>query len=476
MTALLDPPRAPAPPTEPSRRGSSPAGVGQGTDAPASRPQRDAFVDAVRALATLSVLTVHWLMADATWDGETLRIGNALVHGAGWAVTWLLQVLALLFFAAGASAAYGLVRRPDDVPAARRGGPSDVLGRGVLGAVGADLADGWRLVLHRLRRLLRPVGVFAVAWVVAIVVLLVGGLPGGAVRALATLAPQLLWFLAIYLVLLALTPLLRRALHAAGWWGVALLTAAPLAVEALRFGAGLERLALVDVVLVWAVPYAIGLLYADVRSGIRVLRRGRVVPVAVLPSRAVLVGVGLAAAAFAALLVALGPYPASLIGMPGDTMSNLGPPTAPVVLHAVALVAFALASRDLLARWAHGRGRKVVAGLAARSMTVYLWHVTAMIVVVAVVLVGLGERLPDPGSADWWASRPVWFGAFALVLLGISRVVGRFESPRRRSVPAVGLSARGRGRSTAGGAASAPAAGPRHPLRVPSSSPGSVAR
>jgi len=34
------------------------------------------------------------------------------------------------------------------------------------------------------------------------------------------------------------------------------------------------------------------------------------------------------------------------------------------------------------------------------------------------------------GGADWWASRPVWFGAFALVLVGISRLVGRFEDPR----------------------------------------------
>jgi hypothetical protein len=250
------------------------------------------------------------------------------------------------------------------------------------------------------------------------------------VRSLATLAPQLLWFLAVYLGLVVLTPLLRRALHAAGWWTVGVLVAAPLAVEALRFGAGAERLALVDVVLVWAVPYAIGLLYADARSGTRVVRRGRVVPVAVLPRPVVLVGVGLAAAALAALLVAVGPYPVSLIGMPGDAMSNLGPPTAPVVLHAVALVALALAARGPLVRWADGRGRTVVAAIARRSMTVYLWHLTAMIVVVGIVLVVLDQQLPAPGSADWWASRPVWFGAFALVLLGISRLVGRFEDAR----------------------------------------------
>ncbi|MBN0040991.1 acyltransferase [Cellulosimicrobium cellulans] len=391
------------------------------------RPRRDVFVDAVRAVATLSVLTVHWLMADATWDGEHLDIGNALAHGAGWTVTWVFQVLALLFFAAGASAAYGLRRGPDGGRSPGLAGPGRVVARP---SVLADLAAGARLAARRVPRLLRPVGVFVGAWAVAIGVLLAAGLPGDAVRSLATLAPQLLWFLAVYLGLVVLTPLLRRALHAAGWWAVGALVAAPLAVEALRFGAGLERLALVDVVLVWAVPYAIGLLYADARSGTRVVRRGRVVPVAVLPRPLVLVGVGLAAVALAAVLVVVGPYPVSLIGMPGDAMSNLGPPTAPVVLHAIALVALTLAARGPLVRWADGRGRAVVAGLARRSMTVYLWHLTAMIVVVGTVLVVLGQELPTPGSADWWASRPVWFGAFALVLVGISRVVGRFEDAR----------------------------------------------
>lgn len=449
--AVLSPP--PSPTRAPSRarpapaRPSPPGGAQPHRDRPSSgtartpgtapvrltapddprRPRRDVFVDAVRALATLSVLTVHWLMADATWDGEHLRIGNALAHGAGWTVTWALQVLALLFFAAGSSAAYGLRRGPDG----DRGhaSPGRVVARP---SVLADLASGLRLAGRRVLRLLRPVGVFVGAWVVAIGVLLAVGLPGDAVRSLATLAPQLLWFLAVYLGLVVLTPLLRRALHAAGWWAVGALVAAPLAVEALRFGAGLERLALVNVLLVWAVPYAIGLLYADARAGVRVVRRGRVVPIAVLPRPVVLVGVGLAAAALAALLVAFGPYPVSLIGMPGDTMSNLGPPTAPVVLHAVALVALALAARGPLVRWADGRGRTVVAGLARRSMTVYLWHLTAMIVVVGTVLVVLGQELPAPGSADWWAGRPVWFGAFALVLLGISRVVGRFEDPAAR--------------------------------------------
>nr|WP_241744570.1 acyltransferase family protein [Cellulosimicrobium arenosum] len=450
---MLDPPRNHVLPATTARGPGTRAAVGQPAAGPPGTPPgraaRDVFVDAVRAVATVCVVTVHWLMADATWDGRHLEIGNALAHGHGWVVTWVLQVLALLFFAAGASAAYGLQRVP--------GGPAP---------------SGLALVARRVTRLLRPVGVFVAAWAVVVAVLLATGLPDDAVLTLSLLAPQLLWFLGVYVVLVALTPSLRRTLHATGWWGAGVLAAVPLAVEALRFGAGLERLALVDVVLVWAVPYAIGLLYADARSGLRVVRRGRIVPVAVLPRRAVLVAVAAGALAVAALLVVVGPYPASLIGMPGEAMSNLGPPTAPVLLHAVALVALALAARDLLVRWARGRGRRVVAAVAARSMTVYLWHVTAMIAVVASVLVGLGTRLPDPGSADWWASRPLWFGAYAFALVGIVRVVGRFEDRGGRPRRPGRLSARGPGPSRGAGAASRPARrrGPERGAR--SSSPG----
>jgi hypothetical protein len=423
VTALLDPPRPRRPrgvppggaARPPVATGASPAAAPHRTAALArARPPRDVFVDTVRAVATLCVVAVHWLMADASWDGQSLEIGNALAHGYGWVATWVLQVLALLFFAAGASAAYGLQGVP------------------VTPGAAVPRTSGWRLVVRRLPRLLRPVAALVGVWAAVVGTLLATPLPDDVAWTLARLAPQLLWFLGVYVLLVALTPLLRRALHARGWWTVAAIAALPLTVEALRFGAGLETLALLDVVLVWAVPYAIGVLYADARSGLRVVRRGRVVPVAVLPSRGVLLASGVAALGLAAVLVAVGPYPVSLIGMPDDAMSNLGPPTAPVLLHAVALVALALAARDVLARWALGPGRQVVAGVAARSMTIYLWHVTAMVSVVAVVLVGLGSRLPEPGSADWWASRPVWFGAFALVLLGIARVVGRFEDRPRR--------------------------------------------
>jgi hypothetical protein len=447
MTTLIDTPqrsgaRATARPrssTQPRtpRRAQAPSG----TTPAASRPRRDLFVDAVRALATLSVITVHWLMPEATWDGESLSIGNALGHGQAWIVTWVLQVLPLLFFAAGAAASYRGAFRPVAGPNAKTTGP------------GTTGPWAWlALPLHCVRRLLPPVGAFVGAWAIAVVLLPILGVPTVAVWRVARIAPQLLWFLGVYVLLLAVTPFLVRAYRAWGARFVMVAVAAPLLVDVLRFAAGLEQIAVVNVLLAWAVPYLLGIAYADAA------RQGRL-----LGRRALWIALVAALAATAALVV-YGPYPLSMIGMPGDAMSNLGPPTAPVVTIAVAQVVAVLLARGPILRWVQGaRGARVVGWVGARSMTLYLWHLTAMFVVVGVVLLGLGSRLPEPWGVDWWTSRPLWFGAYAFVLVGLVRCFARIEQRRVRPAgstavhrPAAMLSSAGPARSTAGGAASRP--------------------
>ncbi len=382
------------------------------------RPERDRFVDAVRAVGTVGVVLLHWLMAEAAWDGQTLHVGNAIGHGSAWVLTWGLQVLPLLFFAAGASAAYQSQRLP---AGGRRWGS-------VLGG--------------RLRGIARPVGAFVGAWVVAVAALLAVGVPDDAVWRLARMAPQLLWFLGVWVVLVALTPVLVTAWRR---WGVRALAAAvvaPLVVDLVRFGAGVGDAAWANVLLVWALPFLAGIAYAERRAGARSMPGRRPVGDG-LPRPAALVLTAVVAVAAMAALVTFGPYPPSMVGMPGDAISNLAPPTAPIVAQAVAQVALVIAARSAIARWADGRGRRVVDGLARWSMTVYLWHLTAMFAVVGTVLLVLDERLPVAWSADWWATRPVWFAAFGLVLLALVRVFGRFEvvprvSPRGRALSAAG--------------------------------------
>ena len=375
--------------------------------APPSRPQvrRDVFVEVVRALGTIGIVSLHWLMPEASFDGGTLRVGNALSHGAAWVLTWMGQTLPLMFFAAGAAAAY---QHSAAVP---------------------GVGGWWRAVLARVRGVARPVAVFVGAWVVAVAALLAAGVPDDAVLRLARMAPQMLWFLAVWVALLPLVPLLQRAWRRWRLLALALAVVLPLLVDALRFGAGVEGVAWANLVFVWAVPFLAGVAYATDRSEGRRSRLsdGRS---GAGPSTAL---VAVAALAVMAALVAIGPYPASMVGMPGAAVSNLGPPTAPVVAQSVAQVCAVLALHGVLTRWASsGTGRAVVALLSRHAMTVYLWHLTAMFAVVGVVLLGLGQRLPEPWTTDWWASRPVWLAAFLLVLLLLGRTLGRAGTSRRR--------------------------------------------
>jgi peptidoglycan/LPS O-acetylase OafA/YrhL len=391
VLAVPDPVRAPAP----------------AVPAPARVSRRDPFVDGVRALGTVLVVALHWLMVEATWDGRELVVGNALSHGWAWLLTWL-QPLPLLFFAAGAAARYDLVRHPGQ--------------------------PGWRFAGVRLLRMARPVAVFAGVWAVLVVALPVAGVPQGAVDRVARIVPQPLWFLGVQLGLLALTPLVLAALRRWGAARVLVVAAAlPVVVDLLRFSDEVPLPGVPNILLVWAVPYLGGLVYAERRT--RPEPRRDAVPERTALGLLTVLGLGATV-----LLLAAGPYPVSLIGMPGDAMSNLAPPTAPVVGFAVAQVAGALLVRDAIARWA--QGSRVVAWVGARSMGLYLWHLTAMFLVAGVVLLGVEEVLPEPWTWDWWTSRAAYLGAAGVVLAGLVALAARAERvtlPRAAGVPAAAV-------------------------------------
>jgi hypothetical protein len=74
-------------------------------------------------------------------------------------------------------------------------------------------------------------------------------------------------------------------------------------------------------------------------------------------------------------------------------------------------------------------------------MTLYLWHLTVMILVIGLVhwLGDIGLHL-RPGSGSWWAARPLWMAVYVAGLAAFVTVFGRFEQTARKgaaaSVPA----------------------------------------
>ncbi|WP_030747964.1 acyltransferase [Streptomyces griseus] len=350
---------------------------------------RDRYVDLLRVVSLGVVVCGHWLMAAVTDDG----VGNLLaVVPELQVLTWALQVMPVFFFVGGFAHALAHRSRP-------------------------GYADFLRA---RLRRLLRPTMVFVAVWgAVALALQLAGadtGLTGVALRLVA----QPLWFIGIYLAMVALTPPLLRLHGRRGWGAFAGLAAAAAAVDVLRFAAGVPFVEFLNFAFVWLAVHQLGFLRAD-----GMIRRP-----------AVLAGAGLAGAA---ALVALGPYPLSMVGMPGEEVSNMAPPTLALLCHGLWLIGAVELLRGPGARFA-ARARVWRAVVAANgvAMTAFLWHLTAMLGVYGVLL-GLGAPLPEPATGAWWAQLPVRFLAAVLLTALLVAVFRRFEAPS--AVPRTGGSA-----------------------------------
>jgi acyltransferase-like protein len=208
-----------------------------------------------------------------------------------------------------------------------------------------------------------------------------------------------LWFLAVYVIVVSLTPI---AIAAQRRWGLlvpAALAAGVAAVDAASLAGHVPYLSWLNYLLCWAVLYQLGIAW---QSGLLAGRRS-----------------GLLAAGSVcalALLIELGPYPVSMIGVPGQAVQNTEPPS-------LAMVAFGCAQAGLVISFAPVVNRalrqdaikRVLSRANSNVMALYLWH---MIPVVIVAIVGYpAGLLPQPveGGADWWLARLEWVAILSLV-------------------------------------------------------------
>ncbi|MGV9313362.1 acyltransferase family protein [Streptomyces sp. NPDC003691] len=403
--------------------------------ADATPATRDRYVDLLRVASLAVVVLGHWLMAavddgngDGGGDGDGARIGNLLAVVPGLQIlTWVLQVMPVFFFVGGFAHALSYRSLARRAP-----------GRSVY-------ADFQRA---RLQRLLRPTMVFVLVWgALALAVQWAGGGDAGPAGPALRLITQPLWFIGVYLAMVALTPPLLRLHERYRWGAFGGLLAAAAAVDTARFVFGVEYAAFLNFAFVWLAVHQLGFLAAD----------------GLLTRPALLAGGGLAGAA---ALVALGPYPLSMVGMPGEKVSNMAPPTLALLCHGLWLVGAACLLRGPGTRFA-GRARVWRGVVAANgvAMTAFLWHLTALLGVYAVLL-GLGTALPEPASGAWWAQTPPRLLAAAVLTAALVAAFRRFERPAPRPAPP-GAGASG-SPATCGPAGSAGIPGP--PSGTPSGS------
>jgi hypothetical protein len=342
-------------------------------------------IDTLRAFSLSVVVFGHVFMALVVWRGDVPELGNVLAGSKSLQMlTWVLQVMPLFFFAGGASSAISWRRRSS-------------------GGYGAWL---W----GRAARLLRPLWVYlAVMAPVAFTVAFLA--PSKTTAPLLLLTTQLLWFLGAYLTVTALIPALISLHERRPVFTLIGLVTISAGVDIARFAyAAPPAIGLVNFVTVWATAGLLGVWYVD--------KKLQGIPAACL---------ALAAIAANTALVALGPYPLSMVGMPGEQISNMAPPTAALLAHTFWVCCAAAAAAPLIRRvsavttlW------RAVVAVNLSAMTVYLWHLPVLIALTVVEsFTGLtapvrssgGVVVPAIGYWSWWVVHALVFIAGVVVVV-----------------------------------------------------------
>lgn len=355
-------------------------------------PQRERYVDLLRALAILVVVLGHWTVIVVT-DGPGGPDGFSALEVLAWGrpITWLVQVMPVFFMVGGFANAASLTART------RRGG---------------DVHD-W--LLDRSARLVRPTTALLVTLAAAALIARLAGVDPGHVGRAVWLASIPLWFVLVYLVVVFLTPLMHRLHRRAG-------PVVPLVLVGLVAAGDLARLVFDaptlqggNYLFAWLAVHQIGFAWQD---GTLPVRPAVAVPLLVGGTGAVV------------LLTLAGPYPVSMVDYAGMPLGNLSPPTLALLALATAQLGLALLLRDTGERRMHRLGAwMAVIAVNSVILTVLLWHMSAFVLVAtAVSASGLFPLPRPPGDTGVWLLWKLpWLAVLFLVLGVLVAVFGRIE-------------------------------------------------
>jgi surface polysaccharide O-acyltransferase-like enzyme len=343
-------------------------------------PVRNLAVDFYRVSGVVLIVLGHWLAGSVTYQDGSFGRQNPLVDipWTQW-LTWPFQAVPTFFLVAGYAGALSWTHRHETDGVSRQ---------------------TW--LRHRLARVLGPTAVYVALISVVVAVLDVNHMARATLEYAGWAVAMHLWFLAVYVIVVSLTPIAVAAHRRWGLLAPAAVAVGVVTVDAISIGGHVHYLGYLNYLLCWGAFYQLGIAW---RGGLLVGRR------------AVLLAACSAAAL--ALLIGLGTYPVSMIGVPGQTIDNTTPPTA-------ALLAFGCAQGGLVIAVAPALNRVLRAGLVKRAlaignnnvMALYLWHMIP-VVIVALVAYPAG-LLPQPpvGSGAWWLARLEW-----VVVLGMATAV-----------------------------------------------------
>lgn len=343
----------------------------------AEGPVRNQAADFYRVSGVVLIVLGHWLAGAVTYRDGSFGRQNPLVDQpwTQW-LTWIFQAVPTFFVVAGYAAAVSWTHRR----------ANDGLTR-----------QAW--LRHRLARVLGPTTVYVVLVSAVVVVLGISGVASSTLEYAGWAVAMHLWFLAVYLVVVSLTPI---AIAAQRRWGLlvpALLAAGVVAVDIASLAGHVPYVGWLNYLLCWAVLYQLGIAW----------QKGSLAGLG-----PVMLAAGSACALW--LLIWLGPYPPSMIGVPGQAVQNTEPPSVAMLVFGCAQAGLAISVAPALNRVLRGDGvQRVLSRANANVMALYLWH---MIPVVIVAIVGYPAGLlpqPEEGHAAWWLARLEWVVILSLV-------------------------------------------------------------
>jgi hypothetical protein len=360
---------------------------------------RNRVVDAWRVGALLIVVFGHWLAA-SVWiqpNGSAI-VMNTLewIPYAAW-VTWIVQVMPIFFFVGGYSNAAALSKRTLN----RRGWITNRFRR--LYAPAVPVIVIWTAVAFGLRPFVDPEFLYS-----------------GVLNATIPL-----WFLAVYLTLIGLAPISYALWNRWGMTTVVALVMASIAVDVAHIAFDIGWIGWINLLFVWGAVHQLGYWWYTRRTSGTSLPHKSAIALS-LVSLTVLIGV-----------TWVGFYPVSMLDIPGSGRDNTTPPTTALLLLGLVQIGIILATAPRVSRFASRPGAwRFIVGTSGLMMTIYVWHLTSLTLVLAAAswaFDGAFLRI-EPGTALWWASRPVFFAFLIGATAALHVPFARFETDVDRRV------------------------------------------
>jgi hypothetical protein len=297
--------------------------------------KRDLALDVVRAWSLLVVVFGHFFMEIIDWSSDIPYTGNTLSSGSNWPfVTWLLQVMPL-FFVAGGAVNFGSYARS------------------------TGTYNQW--IWQRVKRLMKPTSVFLLTMCVAFTILtftvdtrvtdaLVSGVSGP------------LWFLAVYVLVTALTPITSKWWNKSGGFSILTLFILAVLVDVVRLQVS-SAAGVLNLIVIWVMVHQLGYWY---NRGVQRNHAIMMIVVGLLNNFA--------------LTQVLKWYPTSLVGIPTEPISNMAPPTIVLMFHSIFLFGlFNLLAPKFQIWFARERAFRITTHAGMLAMTIYLWHMSILV-------------------------------------------------------------------------------------------------